>query len=302
MTAYGSAYESGRQNVFGRISYGFQEKYLADFNFRYDGSSNFPKSKRWGFFPGGSLAWRVSQENFIKDNFDYITNLKLRASYGEIGNDQINAFQWLSTYTLGDNGYPFGMSPVTTLGLIAGVTPNANITWEVAKATNIGLDGTLWQGLFGFTIDAFKQKRSNILATRNLAIPFFTGLTLPDENIGVVENKGIELELTHYRTLGNFLYKVEGNVAYAKSKVIDVSEAQNVPEWQKAEGHVIDAERFYRATGIIRTQAELESIPIVSGTKVGDLKYEDVNNDDQITEADMVRLDKTNTPRNHIRA
>ena len=296
MTAYGSAYESGRQNVFGRISYGFQEKYLADFNFRYDGSSNFPKSKRWGFFPGGSLAWRVSQENFIKDNFDYITNLKLRASYGEIGNDQINAFQWLSTYTLGDNGYPFGMSPVTTLGLIAGVTPNANITWEVAKATNIGLDGTLWQGLFGFTIDAFKQKRSNILATRNLAIPFFTGLTLPDENIGVVENKGIELELTHYRTLGNFLYKVEGNVAYAKSKVIDVSEAQNVPEWQKAEGHVIDAERFYRATGIIRTQAELESIPIVSGTKVGDLKYEDVNNDDQITEADMVRLDKTNTP------
>lgn len=296
MTANGSASESGRKNVFGRISYGFQEKYLLDFNFRYDGSSNFPKDKRWGFFPGASVAWRVSEERFIKDNLDVVDDLKLRASYGQIGNDQVSAFQWLSTYSLGNTGYPFGRSPVTSLGLTAGVTPNPNITWEVAEIMNVGLDGILGKGLLGFTLDFFKQRRSNILAKRDLAIPFNTGLTLPNENIGVVENKGVEIELTHSKNVDDLSYRIAGNVAYAKNKVIDISEPQNVPEWQKAEGHVIGADRFYRALGVIRTQEELESIPIVQGSKVGDLKYEDLDGDGRITEADMVRLDKTNTP------
>jgi TonB-dependent starch-binding outer membrane protein SusC len=296
MTANGSASESGRKNYFGRVSYGFMEKYLIDLNFRYDGSSNFPEDGRWGFFPGASVAWRIAQEDFIKNNLSFINSLKLRASYGQIGNDQVPSFQWLSTYTLGSTGYSFGTSPVTTLGLVAGVTPNPNITWEVAEISNIGLDGTLWKGLFGFTVDLFKQKRSNILAKRDLAVPFNTGLTLPNENIGVVENKGIEVELNHSKTFSDFSYRVAGNVAYAKNKVIDISEPQNVPEWQKAEGHVIGADRFYNALGIIRTSEELASIPVMGGTKVGDLKYEDVDGDGKITDADMVRLDKTNTP------
>jgi TonB-linked SusC/RagA family outer membrane protein len=296
MTANGSASESGRMNYFGRVSYNFKEKYLLDFNFRYDGSSNFPKDKRWGFFPGGSIAWRLSEENFIKNNLGYINNLKLRASYGQIGNDQVSAFQWLSTYTLGSTGYPFGVSPITTLGLVAGVTPNANITWEVAEISNIGLDAVLWKGLLGFTIDAFKQRRSNILAKRDLAVPFNTGLTLPNENIGIIENKGIEAEITHAKVIGEVSYRIAGNIAYAKNKVIDISEAANVPEWQKAEGHVIGADRFYKALGIIRTAEELSSVPIIPGTKVGDLKYEDIDKDGTITDADMVRLDRTNTP------
>jgi TonB-linked SusC/RagA family outer membrane protein len=296
MTANGSASESGRKNFFGRVSYGFREKYLLDFNFRYDGSSNFPEDKRWGFFPGASVAWRIAEENFIKNNLSFLNSLKLRASYGQIGNDQVSSFQWLSLYTLGSTGYSFGQSPVTSLGLVAGVTPNPNITWEVAEISNIGLDGTLWRGLLGFNIDLFKQRRSNILAKRDLAVPANTGLTLPNENIGIVENKGIEIELNHSKVFGDISYRVAGNVAFAKNEVIDISEPQNVPEWQKAEGHVIGADRFYKALGIIRTQEELASIPIMGGTKVGDLKYEDVNDDDKITDADMVRLDKTNTP------
>lgn len=296
MTANGSSSENGRKNLFGRLSYDFQGKYLADFNFRYDGSSNFPKEGRWGFFPGGSLGWRISEENFIKNNFSFINNLKLRASYGQIGNDQISAFQWLSTYTLGTTGYTFGISPVTAQGLVAGVTPNKNITWEVAEITNFGLDAELWKGLLGFTIDVFKQRRSHILATRDLSVPYFTGLTLPSENVGVVENKGIEVEVSHAKVINDFSYRVGANVAYAKNEVIDISEAVNVPEWQKAEGHVIGATKYYEAIGIFRTQDEVNSNPVMAGTKVGDLQYEDVDNDGKITDADMVTLDKTNTP------
>lgn len=296
MSSNGTASETARQNLFGRISYSFKDKYLIDFNFRYDGSSNFPKGHRWGFFPGGSFAWRISEENFMKNNLGFINNLKLRASYGQIGNDQVPPFQWLSTYSFGSAGYTFGMSPVTYLELVAGVMPNPNITWEVAKISNIGLDGSLWGGLLGFTVDLFKQRRSNILATRALEIPYNTGLVLPDENIGIVENKGIEVELSHSKVLGEFSYRLAGNIAFAKNKVIDVSEPQNVPEWQKVAGHAIGADRFYEAIGIIRTQTELESIPVVVGSVVGDLKYKDVNGDGVIDDADMVRLDKTHTP------
>lgn len=296
MTANGTASESGRQNLFGRIGYGFKEKYLLDFNFRYDGSSNFPKNRRWGFFPGASVAWRLSQEDFIRDNISFIDDLKVRASYGQIGNDQVAAFQWLSTYSLGNTGYSFGLTPVTSQGLTAGVTPNPNITWEIAEIFNAGLDGTFAKGLFGFTVDYFKQRRSNILAKRDLAIPSNTGLTLPNENIGIVQNQGVELELRHHKNLGQFTYRVGGNVAYARNKIIDISEPQNVPEWQKQEGHIIGSDRFYRALGIIRTKEELESIPVMVGTQIGDLKYEDIDKDGKITDADMVRLDRTNTP------
>jgi TonB-linked SusC/RagA family outer membrane protein len=296
MSSNGSASESGRLNYFGRVSYGFQKKYLFDFNYRFDGSSNFPEDNRWGFFPGGSVAWRISEENFIQDNFGFIDNLKLRASYGQIGNDQVKAFQYLSTYSLGNYGYPFGISPVTTLGLIAGVTPNPFITWEVAEISNIGLDIILWNGLLDFTVDVFKQRRSNILAKRDLAVPFNTGLTLPNENIGIVENKGIELALKHSKVIGDISYRIGGNVSFVKNEVIDVSEPQNVPEWQKAEGHVLGADRFYNSLGIIRTQTELDAIPVVPGSVLGDLKYEDVDGDGMISDADMVRLDKTNTP------
>src|SRR5690606_37229322 len=106
--ANGTGSESGRKNLFGRISYSFQDKYLIDFNARYDGSSNFPKGKQFGFFPGVSAAWRVSQENFIKNNASFINDLKLRASIGQIGNDAIAAFQDLRLYSIGNTGMGFG--------------------------------------------------------------------------------------------------------------------------------------------------------------------------------------------------
>ena len=291
----GGRSESGRENLFGRVSYGFMQKYLLDFNFRYDGSSNFPKGKQFGFFPGVSVAWRLSQENFLK-NADFIDNLKIRASIGQIGNDAVAAFQHLRLYTLGNTGMSFGQTPVATNGLVPGVSPNPNITWEVGTTRNIGLDGSLLNGLLGFTVDLFKQTRSNILSTRDLAVPVYTGLVLPNENIGIVENKGIEVELSHTKTIGDFSWRVAGNMSYARNKVIDISEAKNVPEWKKLEGHVLGAEQYFQAIGIFRTQDEVDKAAVYPGTKVGDLQYADRDGDGKITANDMYTANKTSTP------
>jgi TonB-linked SusC/RagA family outer membrane protein len=291
----GQRSESGRKNLFGRISYGFMDKYLLDFNFRYDGSSNFPKGKQWGFFPGVSVAWRVSQEKFM-ENVNFVQNLKLRASIGKMGNDAIAPFQDLRLYTLGNTGMSYGSPPIATNGLIAGVTPNPNITWEIATITNLGLDASLWKGLLGVTVDLFKQRRSNILAKRNLSVPDYTGLILPNENIGIVENKGIEIELSHTEVIRDFSFRIGGTFSYSHNKVLYISEAQNVTPWKKLEGHVLGATQYYHAIGIFRTQAEIDKSPVYPGTQVGDLQYQDKDGDGVITANDMYTSDKTSTP------
>jgi len=180
---------------------------------------------------------------------------------------------------------------------VAGVVPNEFITWEVAKVSNIGLDAALWRGLLGVTLEVFKQRRSNILAKRDLAVPFFTGLTLPNENIGVVENKGIELELRHANNqLGEFSYSIAGNFGYAKNKVIDISEPAGILEWQKQEGRILGSLLLYEAVGIFRTEEQLEEHPVVPGTVVGDLMYRDYDGNGVITQADMRRVPQSNIP------
>jgi TonB-linked SusC/RagA family outer membrane protein len=294
----GSSSENARRNLFGRLSYNFKEKYLLDVNFRYDGSYRFPKDSRWGFFPGVSAAWRVTQEDFLKDN-NIINELKIRASYGEIGNDQIAPFQYLQGYSINGVGYFFGNPSAPSAVVYGNVSPNPNVTWEVASITNVGLDGQLFGNMLGFTVDVFKQRRSNILTTRDLAVPAYTGLVLPSENIGIVENKGIELSLTHRNTISSgkgFSYLFSGNFAFARNNVVDIAEAEDVPEYQKREGHILGAGLYYEALGIIRTQEQLESIPVIPGTIVGDLYYKDINEDGTITALDRERIDKSHIP------
>ncbi len=294
----GSSSENARRNIFGRLSYNFSEKYLMDFNFRYDGSFRFPKDSRWGFFPGISAAWRMSQEDFLKYN-NVLTEFKIRASYGEMGNDEIAPFQYLQGYTLRGQGYNFGTPSSPSPVIYGNVSPNPNVTWEVASIANAGVDGQLFGDLLGFTFDIFKQKRSNILTTRDLAIPAYTGLILPAENIGVVENKGFEISLNHRKNLSiakKFNYLLSGNFAFSRSKVIDVAEAGDVPDYQKMEGHILGAGLFYEALGIIRTEEQLSSLPIIPGTIVGDLYYKDINKDGKIDALDRVRMDKSHIP------
>jgi len=113
-------------------------------------------------------------------------------------------------------------------------------------------------------------------------VPVYTGLVLPNENIGIVENKGIEVELSHAKTIGDFSWRVAGNMSYARNKVVDISEAKNVPEWKKLEGHVLGAEQYFQAIGIFRTQDQVDKAAVYPGTRVGDLQYADRDGDGKI--------------------
>jgi hypothetical protein len=221
--------------------------------------------------------------------------LKIRASYAEIGNDQVPAFQYLSTYSF-SGGYSFGQAAALSQGLVAGVSPNPNITWEVAKMSNLALEGSLWNGRLGFVFEGFKQRRENILASRGLAVPAFAAISLPNENFGIVENKGIEIQLSTRDNIGDFSYRVAANVFYGRNKVIDIAESPNVPAWQKQTGRILGATRVYNVLGMFRTQAELDKYPHLLDAKVGDLQYEDVNADGLVNASDQILVDKSNIP------
>ncbi len=299
MATDGSSFQNARQNVFGRFSYNFQEKYLLDFNFRYDGSYRFPPGSRWGFFPGVSVAYRMTQENFM-ENVDFLDELKFRASYGQMGNDAISPFQFLQSYNLHSIGYHFGAPQLSTPQprITSGVNPNPNVTWEVATLQNVGVDVIILNELLGFSVDLFQQRRTNILTTRALEVPDYTGLNLPSENIGQVDNRGVEFEVTHRNNLagGDFTYNMSGNIAFARNNVVDVSEATDVPDYQKAEGSILGAPLLYEAIGIFRTQEEVDSNPILPGTVVGDLQYRDIDGDGIISGSDRVRTNKSIIP------
>ena len=292
----GSASETARRSYFGRVAYDFAGKYMAQFNFRYDGSYIFQPGQRWGFFPGVSVGWRLSEENFIKDNVDWISNLKLRASYGRQGNDNIDPFQYLLQYQFGRN-YVFGDTDI--LGVYQSGLPNYNVTWEVADTYNVGMDGTFWNGLLGFEVEYFRTKRSNILAKRNASIPKYTGLIdLPNENIGRVQNQGIEIQLNHYSRIGEVNFRASGNFMFARNKVLFIDETPwgEGHEYMNETGGPMGASLYYQSLGIFRDQADLDSYPHLASARPGDLKFEDVDGDGEITSLDRVRADLTGFP------
>ncbi|MDO6430046.1 TonB-dependent receptor [Flavitalea sp. BT771] len=288
----GSASQTARQNEFGRVNYDYAGKYLAEFTMRRDGSPNFPANKRWGYFPSASAGWRLSQERFMK-KYTFINELKIRASYGVMGNDLVAPFQYLTNYGYGNN-YVIGGSNV--IGLVQTGVPNPNITWETAKTGNVGLDATLWNGLLGITFDYFQTRRSDILTTAASVVPGYTGLTLPDENIGIVDNKGFELVLSHTNNRHKFQYSISGNLAFARNRVIYGNAQPGLEPYQLAKGHPIGAGLYYEAMGIFKDQADIDSYAHMPGTVPGDIKYRDINHDASIDSRDQILKDQTNIP------
>ncbi|WP_044212171.1 SusC/RagA family TonB-linked outer membrane protein [Saccharicrinis fermentans] len=291
----GSASESAYNNYFGRLNYDYKSKYLAEFLFRYDGSQIFPEGERYGFFPGVSLGWRLSEEEFVKNLIPDIDQLKLRFSTGEIGNDRVGQWQYLQSFSFGHN-YVFGTSDVP--GIYANTMPNPNITWEVSKKTDIGLDASYKNNLLGMEFTLWKENRSNILASRDLSIPYILGFSgLPDENIGEVNSHGFELILRHRNKSNVFSYHIDGNVAYAESEVVFMDEVPNTESYQDQTGKPIGASLYYEADGIFNTQEEFDAYPHHANSQVGDIKIVDKNDDGVIDSNDRFRYDKTDTPK-----
>ncbi|TDB65959.1 SusC/RagA family TonB-linked outer membrane protein [Arundinibacter roseus] len=293
----GGAFETARINYFGRVGYNYKEKYLAEFLWRYDGSDIFPKATRYGFFPGIMMGWVLSEENFLKNSVPAISFLKLRGSIGQLGNDQIPSYQYLSTY--GFRSYIVGNTETKTL--FEARVPNENITWEVATNSNIGLEGQLFNGKVSFELDYFSNRRTNILWSKNASVPQSTGLSLPRENIGEVKNRGWEFNVGYRDQVGDFKYNFSVNGGYAQNEIIFWDEAPGAPEWQRSTGKPMNTYVVYKYDGVFKDQAEIDAntldySAIVNNLRPGDMKYKDHNGDGKITPDDRVRLDNTNLP------
>lgn len=283
----GTTVIGGYNNYFGRLNYDFDGKYLVEFLFRYDGSQIFPEKGRYGFFPGISAGWRLSEESFIRDNFDFVNHLKIRGSYGQIGNDRVGAYQYLQAFTFQDSYYfGGGVAP----GIRPDVLPNADITWEVSKKTDLGIEGLFWGGLLGFEYTWWRENRSNILAPRNASISNVFGFPgLPDENIGKVKNRGFELVLTHKNSIGQLDYQVSANTAFARNEIEFMDEVPNQESYKNRTGRPVGAGLFYKADGIFNTEEELAGYPHFDNAQVGDIRIVDLNDDGVINEQDEFR-------------
>ena len=260
---------------------------------RIDGSSTFPKGSQYGFFPSVSAGWMISKESWF-NQVSFVNNLKIRASYGVLGNDNVGQFQYFSNYSPANNyvaGSGSGTSIIPEIDLTK--LANPNITWEEAKKMDIGIEAVLFND-FSLEFIYFKQNRSKILAPRNVSIPPVSGIVnpfggslVPDENIGRVNNNGIEATLGYNKRKGKFHYGVSSNITYAKSKIIFIDEALGVLSYQKRTGHQLSSYLLYNAIGIFRTTDDIAKYPHLNDAKPGDLIYEDYNNDGKISADDQ---------------
>ncbi|CAH0129473.1 MULTISPECIES: TonB-dependent receptor [unclassified Pedobacter] len=296
-----------RRSIISRLAYSYDDKYLFEGQLRVDGSSIFPQGKQYGYFPSVSAGWVISREKWFNENVKFVDNLKIRASYGALGNDNVNGFQYFDNYVLVGNGFVAQSPGATSSTIQPGVNlvklANPNITWEVAKKLDIGFNAVIFKN---FSIEAiyFQQKRSDILATRNASLPGSSGIVnpfgsdplVPSENIGKVNNTGFEATLGYNHNGENFKWNASGNITYAKSKVIFIDEASGTLDYQRQTGRPLNANLLYNSIGIFRTQQELDAYPHVSGAKIGDLKYLDYNNDGKITADDQTRTPYSNIP------
>lgn len=206
----GNTGENTYLSYIGRFNYNFRNKYLVEFACREDGSYRYAPSKRWGFFPVISGGWRISEEAFLKNYSSVISNIKLRVSYGKTGYDEGNAFQFIPGYK-NYNGYVFSDGKLTTGFTNAGLV-NDELTWNISKTLDIGIDISLWNGKLDFTGDIYRKNRSGLLTTRAQALPNIFGASLPQENLNSDRNDGFDMIIGHRNTIREFEYGVSFNI------------------------------------------------------------------------------------------
>ncbi|HEX8038060.1 MAG TPA: SusC/RagA family TonB-linked outer membrane protein, partial [Chryseosolibacter sp.] len=289
-------YNRTRLNYFGRINYGFAEKYLLEMVWRYDASYIFPEDSRWGFFPGVSAGWVMSEEDFMQGS-TFIDRLKIRGSWGQLGNDRMDPntirndeFQFGNNFGFG-GGYIFNYNTlVTTLDPSLFPVANPNITWEVANNSNIGFEGTVLEGKVNFEFDYFNNIRSRMLIARNASIPRTAGFDPPRQNIGKLKNRGYDFLLGYNGRAGELNFQIGVNGGYSKNEVVFLDEPPNVLPWQTVTGRPYGTRIMYNAIGVFKDQAAVDAYPHWPGARPGDIIFEDVNGDGTINSNDRIRL------------
>jgi TonB-linked SusC/RagA family outer membrane protein len=273
-------YGGGQLSYIGRINYAYASKYLTEVAFRYDGSYIFAPGNRWGFFPSTSLGWVISEEDFFKTpNVNY---LKIRASYGKSGNDNVDPFQHFSLYSLAPNSMVLGNEAITQF-----YTSNSyvysNLTWATTDNYNIGFDLDMWNRKLGVEVNLFYKLTKDILESQGGNYPPSLGGYFPTyQNSGKVENKGFELSLKHFNRINSdWNYSLRGDFAFARNKVLSRIITDNRPNYRAVIGESIGARYGFEALGLFQTQEEIDNYPAApSGMiRLGDLKYRDFNGD-----------------------
>lgn len=292
MSASGSSTEWAMNSYFGRINLSWDNKYLLEGNFRADGSSRFLEGHRWGYFPSASAAWRISEEGFMKDGF--FDELKLRVSYGGLGNNSVGNYEAQSMYVTQN----YSLGDAVAVGMAQTALANANLTWETTYVTNIGIDFGILRNRLTGTVDLFDKDTKNILIS--LPAPAVHGTaSIPTQNAAEVQNKGIEISLGWQDHKGDFSYSINGNFTYVKNKVLkfkgddySLSGANYIKE-----GLPINSQYLYRFDRIIQTDADMKIVedmlaanPAAFNTTgkpgLGDMLYKDINGDGVVNNDD----------------
>jgi TonB-linked SusC/RagA family outer membrane protein len=294
------------QGLVGRVTYGYDNRYLAEVNFGYNGSENFMKGRRFGFFPSFSLGWRLNNENFMESTQNWLDNLKLRVSYGEVGNDEyringaLQRFLYIPVWTQLGTSYIFGNNGAKG-GIFESQYPNYFVTWERAKKYNAGVEFSLLHSLLSGSVDVFSERRNDIL-TPYLSRPQWVGVNLAAGNLGETQNSGFEIELSHrHHIISGLNYNVNVNYTHARNKIISMDEPDAKTDYRKQEGHPIAqyfglvSEGFVTASDLSNPEFPVSSFGDVT---VGDLKYKDMNRDGFIDERDITFIGYSNIPEN----
>ncbi len=294
---------SGYQGAVGRLTYNYADKYLLEFNAGYNGTENFAEGKRFGFFPAYSLGWVLSEESFFPEN-DVVSFLKVRGSYGEVGNDKIggerflyrpSAYEYSGGYYFGEVGSNYNYYPASEESKIG----NPDLTWERAVKRNIGLEMTLWGDKIRVNFDLFDEKRNNILANIS-TVPSIVGANLPAYNLGRMENRGFDGEITFNDRIGRFNYWVKGIFTYARNKILYQDEILHQYPYQNKTGQMLGQYFGLLVDGMYNSWEEVNESnrpeSSMNFLQPGDLKFKDVNGDGLINGYDYVPIGYSNFP------
>jgi TonB-dependent starch-binding outer membrane protein SusC len=279
----------------GRLNYAFADKYLLTLSYRADGSSVFGANNKWGYFPSGSVAWKLAEESFF-EKLNIFSDLKLRGSYGVVGNQAITAYQTIAAINSGAN-YPYNGNANTDLGFFIANPPNPNLKWESTAQTDIGLDVSVFKGRLNGTFDWYYKKTKNLLLNRTL--PGYTGFSSIIDNIGSVRNTGVEMSISGDPLIGAIKWNTGFNISWNRNKVLDLGES-SVLAYRTTYGGYSIAGNFmqlrvgepfgqmygYGYQGTWKT-SEAEAAATY-GQLPGDPKYVDANSDGKINSADIM--------------
>lgn len=281
-------YVMTRLSYFGRIQYNYAGKYLFEANLRRDASSRFPKEGRWGTFPSVSAGWRISEESFFKNNISWVNNLKVRFGWGRTGNEELAAddiYPSVPTYAYDtSNLMMFNNTLYSTVKEARLV--NYNLRWAKVDNIDFGLEGSLFNNKLSFELSVYKKKTNGMLLY--LPIQGIIGLSAPAQNVGSIQNKGFDFQISHNNQINkDWSYQVSLNFAYVKNEVLDMAgtsgQTSDAKIWN-LEGYPINSYYGYIANGYFNTEEELKTYPKRTGSeKLGDIKYVDLNGDGKIT-------------------